>query len=37
LGNYRLIARLGEGGMRQVFLRLSPGGRQVAVKIIHPG
>jgi DNA-binding beta-propeller fold protein YncE len=37
IGNYRLIGRLGEGGMGQVFLGLSPGGRQVAVKIIHPG
>jgi serine/threonine protein kinase/WD40 repeat protein len=37
VGNYRLIGRLGEGGMGQVFLGLSPGGRQVAVKIIHPG
>jgi len=36
VGNYRLIGRLGEGGMGQVFLGLSPGGRQVAVKIIHP-
>jgi WD40 repeat protein len=37
VGNYRLVGRLGEGGMGQVFLGLSPGGRQVAVKIIHPG
>ena len=37
VGNYRLIGRLGEGGMGQVFLGLSPGGRQVAVKITHPG
>src|ERR1700683_5005140 len=37
VGNYRLIGRRGEGGMGQVFLGLSPGGRQVAVKIIHPG
>src|SRR5271170_4636160 len=37
VGNYRLIGRLGEGGMGQVFLGLSPGGRQVAVKISHPG
>ena len=36
VGNYRLIGRLGEGGMGQVFLGLSPGGRQVAVKVIHP-
>jgi serine/threonine protein kinase len=37
VGNYRLIGRLGEGGMGQVFLGLSPGGRQVAVKVIHSG
>ena len=37
VGNYRLIGRLGQGGMGQVFLGLSPGGRQVAVKVIHPG
>jgi Protein kinase domain/CHAT domain len=37
VGNYRLIARLGEGELGQVFLGLSPGGRQVAVKVIHPG
>lgn len=37
VGSYRLIGRLGEGGMGRVFLGLSPGGRQVAVKIIHAG
>jgi serine/threonine protein kinase/WD40 repeat protein len=37
VGNYRLIGRLGEGGMGQVYLGLSPGGRQVAVKVIHAG
>ena len=37
VGSYRLIGRLGEGGMGTVFLGLSPGGRQVAVKLIHPG
>jgi hypothetical protein len=28
--------RLGAGGMGQVFLATSPGGRMVAVKVIHP-
>ncbi|MFG2085508.1 WD40 repeat domain-containing serine/threonine protein kinase [Spirillospora sp. NPDC048824] len=36
IGPYRLGARLGEGGMGQVFLGESPGGRQVAVKLIRP-
>lgn len=36
VGAYRLEARLGEGGMGQVFLGASPGGRKVAVKIIRP-
>jgi serine/threonine protein kinase len=37
VGSYRVTGRLGEGGMGTVFLGLSPGGRQVAVKLIHPG
>jgi outer membrane protein assembly factor BamB len=36
VGEFRLRARLGAGGMGQVFLATSPGGRMVAVKIIHP-
>ncbi len=35
LGGYRLHARLGAGGMGQVFLGYSPAGRAVAVKVIH--
>lgn len=35
IGGYRLRARLGEGGMGQVYLAVSPGGRQVAVKVIR--
>lgn len=34
-GPYELIGRLGTGGMGQVFLGRSPGGRPVAVKVIH--
>ena len=36
VGVYRLVSRLGEGGMGQVFLGVSPGGRPVAVKVIRP-
>jgi outer membrane protein assembly factor BamB len=36
VGEFRLLARLGSGGMGQVFLATSPAGRMVAVKIIHP-
>ncbi|MGI5200703.1 serine/threonine-protein kinase [Spirillospora sp. CA-108201] len=32
-----MSARLGAGGMGQVFLGSSPGGRAVAVKLVHPG
>ena len=35
MGPYRLRARLGAGGMGQVFLGYSPAGRAVAVKVIH--
>jgi serine/threonine protein kinase len=34
MGDYRLIGRLGEGGMGTVFLGLTPGGRKVAVKVM---
>jgi serine/threonine protein kinase len=35
IGVYRLVGRLGDGGMGQVFLGVSPGGRPVAVKVIR--
>ncbi|WP_406145496.1 protein kinase domain-containing protein [Streptomyces sp. NBC_01012] len=36
VGPYRLLARLGAGGMGQVFLGRSRGGRDVAVKLVRP-
>lgn len=36
VGGYRLHFRLGAGGMGRVFLGLSPAGRAVAVKVVHP-
>ncbi|RSN02943.1 hypothetical protein DMB42_34405 [Nonomuraea sp. WAC 01424] len=36
IGPYRLHARLGGGGMGEVFLGRSPGGRLVAVKVVRP-
>ncbi|MEV5827592.1 serine/threonine-protein kinase [Spirillospora sp. NPDC052242] len=36
VGKYRLVARLGAGGMGRVYLGRSPGGKPVAVKVIHP-
>ncbi|TDE26841.1 serine/threonine protein kinase, partial [Actinomadura sp. 6K520] len=35
IGEYRLLARLGAGGMGRVYLGRSKGGRPVAVKVIH--
>ena len=36
VGVFRLHSRLGAGGMGRVYLGYSPGGRAVAVKIVHP-
>jgi serine/threonine protein kinase len=36
IGEYRLRAQLGAGGMGRVYLGLSPAGRAVAIKIVHP-
>ena len=35
IGEFRLHARLGAGGMGQVYLGFSPAGRAVAIKVIH--
>jgi outer membrane protein assembly factor BamB len=35
MGPYRLLGRLGDGGMGRVFLGMSVGGRPVAVKVIR--
>jgi len=35
IGEYRLLARLGAGGMGQVFLGRSPAGHRVAIKVVH--
>ncbi len=37
VGPYRLLGRLGAGGMGQVFLARTEDGALVAVKVVHPG
>ena len=36
VGEFALRARLGAGGMGRVYLGFSPGGRAVAIKVVHP-
>jgi serine/threonine protein kinase len=36
LGRFRLVGRLGSGGMGRVCMRRSPAGEMVAVKTMHP-
>ena len=36
VGEFALRARLGSGGMGRVYLGFSPGGRAVAIKVVHP-
>ncbi len=36
IGEYRLQSMLGQGGMGRVYLGLSPAGRAVAIKVVHP-
>ncbi|WP_330294588.1 serine/threonine-protein kinase [Streptomyces sp. NBC_00503] len=36
VGGYRVVARLGAGGMGRVYLCYTPGGRPVALKVVRP-
>ncbi|MFH8798739.1 serine/threonine-protein kinase [Streptomyces sp. NPDC017936] len=36
VAGYRLVARLGAGGMGRVYLSYTPGGRPVAIKVVRP-
>jgi eukaryotic-like serine/threonine-protein kinase len=36
VGPYRLVGRLGQGGMGRVYLARDPAGRRVAVKVVRP-
>lgn len=36
IGRYRVLRRLGEGGMGRVYLGASPSGRAVAIKVVRP-
>src|SRR5689334_20111072 len=37
IGPFELVARLGAGGMGQVYLGRDPHGQQAAIKVVHPG